>query len=74
MSTRELDYLYAPTPTNMLIDREVSAEAAHVWGIIHLLKWNQIDPKPETIAEIMDVNVRSVRRWLGELAKQQWLI
>jgi hypothetical protein len=74
MSTRELDYLYAPTPHNMLTDRKVSAEAARVWGIIHLLKWNRIDPKPETIAEIMDVNVRSVRRWLGELAEQQWLI
>src|SRR5262245_2828405 len=50
---KDLDYTYAPAPHNMLTDRFISAEAVRVWGIIHFLKWNRIDPRPETIAEMM---------------------
>ena len=73
LSMKDLDYSFAPQPHNMAVDNAISAEAYRIWGIIHMLKWNRIDPEPESIADLLHVHSRSVRRWLSELDTAQWL-
>jgi hypothetical protein len=46
----DLDYSFAPAPHNMATDRDLSAEAFRLWSVIHLLKWNHIEPTPDALA------------------------
>lgn len=69
----DLDYSFAPAPHNMATDRDLSAEAFRLWSIIHLLKWNHIEPTPDALAQAMGAHKRSIMRWLNELEDRQWI-
>src|SRR5262249_28163798 len=70
----ELDYSFAPVPHNMATDRELNAEAFRLWSVIHLLKWNGIDPTPTVLIDAMGATERSIMRWLNQLEARQWIV
>ena len=69
----EMEYGAAAHPHQMCVDDQVSAGAYRVYGVIDWLKRNRIAPEPETIAELLGVTERSVRRWITELHDAHWL-
>ncbi len=64
---------HAPAPHALAADREISNGAFRAWNIIHLLKWNHIEPSPDAIAHLTGAGRRSVFRWLEELQRERWL-
>jgi hypothetical protein len=63
-----------PRPHQLCVDTSVSAQAYRVWGVIDFLKRNRIAPRPDIIADLLQVTERSVERWIAELHKARWLV
>ena len=74
MNEGELEYGAAAHPHQMCVDEQLSAGAYRVYGIMDWLKRNRIPPEPETIAELLGVTHRSVRRWITELHDAHWIV
>ncbi len=70
----EMEYGAAAHPHQMCIDAAIDAGAYRVWGVMDFLKRNRIPPEPKTIAGLLNVTERSVRRWISELHDARWLI
>jgi len=70
----DMEYGAAAHPHQMCVDTEISAQAYRVWGVMDFLKRNRIPPKPEIIADLLDVTERSIERWIAELHNARWLV
>lgn len=69
----DLDYSFAPQPHALIADTRINHGAVRLWGLVHMLKWNRIDPEPATLAGVLDVSERSIYRWIEELENKGWM-
>jgi hypothetical protein len=69
----EIDVLFAPLPQALVLDRNVSAQACRLWGVLYVFRWNDIPPDFDKLAEALNTTDRSVYRWLQELEATGWI-
>lgn len=69
----EIDVLFAPLPQALILDKNVSAQACRLWGVLYVFRWNDTPPDFDKLAEALDTTDRSVYRWLQELEATGWI-
>jgi len=69
----EIDVLFAPVPQALVLDKEISAQACRLWGVLYVFRWNDTPPDFDKLAEALGATERSVYRWLLELEAVGWI-
>lgn len=69
----EIDVLFAPVPQALVLDRQISAQACRLWGVLYVFRWNDTPPDFDKLAEALGATDRSVYRWLLELEAVGWI-
>ncbi|MDQ2995432.1 MAG: hypothetical protein M3R61_00020 [Chloroflexota bacterium] len=69
----EIDTLFAPSPQDLVLDRNVSASACRLWDVLYVFRWQGLPPDFDALAAALATTERSIYRWLQELETTGWI-